>query len=513
MASSSRSSSTCKYLLTLLLVFSINIQKVVNCHAFQTFGFEMHHRYSDQVKSIMGGDNLPEKGSLEYYAAMVHRDKVFRGRALAESNEDNSKLLTFSEGNQSFYLPPLGYLHYAYVTLGIPSLSFLVALDTGSDLFWVPCDCTSCVRNLVISYGAELNFKIYSSNSSATSKAVSCNNSLCELQRECSEPSSQCPYRTIFDYRDNTSSSGVLVEDVLHLIIEDHEPKDIDARITFGCQNNTVLGTGAPNGLFGLGMGKTSVPSILSSQGLIANSFSMCFGFDGVGRINFGDKGSSDQDETPFNLTQRTHYEVSVTQLSVGKNLSDSRFSAIFDSGSSVTHLNDPAYTAICEGFDAQALHKRIPSDPGNPFEYCYEVSSAELFLPNVTLTMEGGSQLIVYGAIANATVYCLAVVKSPDVNIIGQNFMVGYRIVFNREQMVLGWKPSNCYESVDPSTRQKFPQIPKESPTTANVQPRFVHGGTPRNGLNSGAPQFSAGKPQILYLMASSLFMLFLLI
>ncbi|XP_026418239.1 aspartyl protease family protein 1-like [Papaver somniferum] len=473
---SSRSSCTRKYVVTLLLVFSTNIQKITNCNAFQTFGFEMHHRYSDQVKSIMGGDNLPEKGSLQYYTAMVHRDKVFRGRALAENNEDNSKLLTFSEGNQSFYLPLLGYLHYAYVTLGIPSLSFLVALDTGSDLFWVPCDCTSCVRNLVTSYGAyELNFKIYSSNSSATSKAVPCNNSLCELQRECSESSGQCPYRV--EYRENTSSSGVLVEDVLHLIIEDHEQKDIDARITFGCQSNSVLSTGAPNGLFGLGMGNTSVPSILSTKGLIANSFSMCFGFDGVGRINFGDKGSSDQDETPFNLTQ-THYEVSVTKLSVGRNLSDLRFSAIFDSGSSVTHLNDPAYTAICEGFDAQALHKRIPSDPGNPFEYCYEVrlNSAELFLPNVTLIMEGGSQFNIYDAIAltsngTATIYCLAVVKSPDVNIIGQNFMTGYRIVFNREQMVLGWKPFNCYEIVDPSTEQKIPQITKESPTTANVQ------------------------------------------
>ncbi|KAI3853173.1 hypothetical protein MKW98_027885, partial [Papaver atlanticum] len=196
------------------------------------------------------------------------------------------------------------------------------------------------------------------------------------------------------------------------------------------CQRNSVLSTGTPNGLFGLGMGNTSVPSILESKGLIANSFSMCFGFDGVGRINFGDKGSSDQDETPFNLTQRTHYEVSLTQLGMGKNLSDVPFSAIFDSGSSFTYLNDPAYAAICKSFDEQAiatLHKRIPSGPGNHFEYCYHVSSSseEPFLPNVTLIMEGGSQFNVYGAIFAAsngitTIYCLAVVKSPDVNIIG---------------------------------------------------------------------------------------------
>lgn len=35
-------------------------------------------------------------------------------------------------------------LHYATVTLGTPGMKFLVALDTGSDLFWVPCDCSKC---------------------------------------------------------------------------------------------------------------------------------------------------------------------------------------------------------------------------------------------------------------------------------------------------------------------------------------------------------------------------------
>lgn len=61
----------------------------------------------------------------------------------------------------------------------------------------------------------------------------------------------------------------------------------------------------APNGLFGLGMDNISVPSTLASKGLAANSFSMCFGGDGIGRIVFGDKGtSSDQGETPFKLHQ-----------------------------------------------------------------------------------------------------------------------------------------------------------------------------------------------------------------
>jgi hypothetical protein len=49
-------------------------------------------------------------------------------------------------------------------------------------------------------------------------------------------------------------------------------------------------------------MDNISVPSTLASKGLTTNSFSMCFRPDGMGRIAFGDEGSLDQGETPFNL-------------------------------------------------------------------------------------------------------------------------------------------------------------------------------------------------------------------
>ncbi|KAI3960621.1 hypothetical protein MKX01_003795 [Papaver californicum] len=522
MASTSTFCTYQKSIITLLLVFSVYSPKLSYCNGFQTFGYEIHHRFSDPVKGMMGVDDLPKVGTLEYYEAMAHRDKVFRGRGLAEKGDDddvNKQLATFAGGNETFRLASLGFLHYANVSLGTPSLSFLVALDTGSDLFWVPCDCSNnCVRSLMTRSGAEINLSIYSSDSSSTSKDVSCNSSLCERQRECSEPSSQCPYQVLY-LSNNTASSGILVEDVLHLTTDNHKPKAFDARVTFGCgqvQTGSFLDGAAPNGLFGLGMDKTSIPSILSSKGLVADSFSMCFGPDGVGRISFGDKGSTDQEETPFNLKQQhATYNVSVTQIRVEKNLSDLDFTAIFDSGTSFTYLNDPAYTDICESFDSQAIHKRRSSDPRIPFEYCYDVSSAEFLVPNVTLIMEGGSKFNVYEptiVISNGAsfAYCLGVVKSPTVNIIGQNFMTGQRIVFDREKMVLGWKASNCDEIVDPSTQPRNPRNSKESPPATAVQPRFTPG-TPRNAFNSRAPQFSVGKPQTLYLLASSLLMLLL--
>lgn len=40
--------------------------------------------------------------------------------------------------------PFLSRLHYTWIDVGTPNVSFLVALDAGSDLLWVPCDCVQC---------------------------------------------------------------------------------------------------------------------------------------------------------------------------------------------------------------------------------------------------------------------------------------------------------------------------------------------------------------------------------
>ncbi|KAE9466347.1 hypothetical protein C3L33_01738, partial [Rhododendron williamsianum] len=377
------------------------------------FGFDIHHRYSDQVKRILDADGLPEMGSVEFYAAMAHRDRLVRQRKLAAPAP--SAPLTFLGGNDTYRIRSLGYLHYAIVSVGSPGLWFLVALDTGSDLF-----CCGLV------------------------------------------------------------------------------------------QSGSFLRSGAPNGLFGLGMDNISVPSILAKEGLAANSFSMCFGPDGVGRIRFGDKITTEQGETPFNLNQTQYvihstvvnpdenapkselicyvvfvydqksrtctdnfilfwnflasptYNVSMTQVSLGDNVTDISFGAIFDSGTSFTYLNDPAYSAISESFNSQAKQKRHPSDDRIPFEYCYDLSANQTSFnpPSLNLTMKG------------------------------ENFMTSYRIVFDREKMVLGWESSNCYDAEKSSTLPVNPPEPSAIPPTSTVEPEATSGGG--NGSPIPSPHLS---------------------
>ncbi|KAF6174316.1 hypothetical protein GIB67_040809 [Kingdonia uniflora] len=458
------------YLLLLCMcVFSIRL-----CHA-RTFSFQMHHRFSEPLRKW--SLDWPIKGTFDYYSALADRDRILHRRHLRRRLSQ----ITFSQGNSTLRMSSMGFLHYATVSLGTPSKKFLVALDTGSDLFWVPCDCARYSLTAASTYGADYELSIYNPKGSSTSKKVTCNNHLCAHRNRCLGTFSNCPYMVSYISAD-TSTSGILVEDVLHLITEDRHLEVVDALITFGCgqvQTGSFLDFAAPNGLFGLGMDKISVPSILSRVGLTADSFSMCFGRDGYGKISFGDKGSFDQEETPFNYNKlHPTYSIGITQIRVGTSLIDTQFDALFDSGTSFTYLVGPSYTQLTQSFNLQARDSRRPPDPRIPFEYCYDMSSDanSSMIPSMSLTMRGGSHFHVYDPIIIIStradfVYCLAVVKSTEMNIIGQNFMTGYRIVFDREKLVLGWKNFDCYDVEDSDTVPVNLQNSSSFPPPASVR------------------------------------------
>ncbi|KAH0688750.1 hypothetical protein KY289_016108 [Solanum tuberosum] len=508
------------------------IDQHICSEAFGTFRFDIHHRYSDPVK----GTGLPAPLILLPTVAILPAPLIllhYRSRSPEEETKqsysvrwdlgpvDVHPLLTcrgcWEEGTchaATKYVLPSGLtkcvcvsfsLHYANVTVGTPGLSFLVALDTGSDLFWLPCNCNNCAHTLLTGSGRTTDLNIYSPNTSSTSKIVPCNGTLCGQGRQCSVAQSTCAYRVAY-LSHNTSSSGVLVKDILHLQTDSSQQKAFEAPITLGCgmkQTGAFLDGAAPNGLFGLGMGNISVPSVLARKGLAANSFSLCFGADGIGRIDFGDKGSLDQGETPFNLEQ-THqtYNISLTGITVGNKNIDVDFTAIFDSGTSFTYLNDPAYKVITENFNSQAQELRIQPMVQVPFEYCYglRVNQTYLQILDVNLMMKGGNQFYLFDPIITlslpdgSTAYCLAVVKSGDVNIIGQNFMTGYQVVFDREKMVLGWKPSDCYDSKESKSKTILP-INKQRPTEGSGPTSGLPEDTRENGNDTirSTPDFTS--------------------
>ncbi|KAL6873932.1 hypothetical protein ACP4OV_014014 [Aristida adscensionis] len=474
-------------------------------------GFDLHHRSSPVVRrwaaarGRAAGEPWPAHGSPEYYSALSRHDRALLARrGLAGAVPDG--LLAFAGGNATYRLNDLGFLYYAEVAVGTPNATFLVALDTGSDLFWVPCDCKQCAPlggNATGPGGPEL--RPYSPRSSTTSKAVTCGHALCDRPNACGggggAGNGSCPYAVRY-VSANTSSSGVLVEDVLHLTREGPggaAAAAVQAPIVFGCgqvQTGSFLDGAAADGLLGLGMAKVSVPSVLAAGGLIASdSFSMCFSEDGVGRINFGDAGGGGQAETPF-VVSSVHptYNVSFTAINVGSKSSPVEFTAVMDSGTSFTYLNDPEYTELATNFNSQIREKRTDfngSGGSVPFEYCYALSNGqtEVDMPEVSLTTKGGAlfpvtrPFIVFADMINGKTrpigYCLAIIKSDiSINIIGQNFMTGLKVVFDRERSVLGWQKFDCDKNARAADAPEG--SPRAAPAPAKITPQQNGNGYP---------------------------------
>ncbi|ONM18497.1 Aspartyl protease family protein 1 [Zea mays] len=467
---------------------------------------EFHHRFSAPLRrwveargrALPGG--WPAPGSAAYVAALAGHDR-HRAVSAAGGSSSDAPPLTFAEGNATLKVSNLGFLHYALVTVGTPGQTFMVALDTGSDLFWLPCQCDGCTPPATAASGSAT---FYIPGMSSTSKAVPCNSNFCDLQKECST-ALQCPYKMVY-VSAGTSSSGFLVEDVLYLSTENAHPQILKAQIMLGCgqtQTGSFLDAAAPNGLFGLGIDEVSVPSILAQKGLTSNSFSMCFGRDGIGRISFGDQESSDQEETPLDINrQHPTYAITISGITVGNKPTDMDFITIFDTGTSFTYLADPAYTYITQSFHAQVQANRHAADSRIPFEYCYDLSSSEARfpIPDIILRTVTGSMFPVIdpGQVISIQeheyVYCLAIVKSMKLNIIGQNFMTGLRVVFDRERKILGWKKFNCYDtdSSNPlsiNSRNSSGFSPSTSENYSPQEARNPAGVSQLRPLNNSAP------------------------
>ncbi|XAR73335.1 Nepenthesin [Bertholletia excelsa] len=485
------------------LLSVVTVVLLVDCAVGVTFSSRLIHRFSDEVKALRVSRNgavsgtWPKRGSLEYYHMLqssdVHRQKMKLG--------PRHQLLFPSEGSKTMHLGnDFGWLHYTWIDVGTPNVSFLVALDAGSDLLWVPCDCIQCAPLSASHYDSlDKDLNEYNPSGSTTSKHLNCSHQLCELGPKCKNPKQPCPY-TVDYLSEDTSSSGFLVEDTLYLAAGSGETPNgsVRAPVIIGCgrqQSGGYLDGVAPDGLMGLGLGEISVPSFLAKEGLIRNSFSLCFDKDDAGRIYC----SMLQLVKSLNLT----YIIGVKSCCIGGSCLDkTNFKALVDSGTSFTFLPKEAYDMVVQEFDRQ-VNATSTSYEGYPWQYCYKTSSQEI--PSVTLKFAENNSFVVHDPVfmvsGNQGVvgFCLAIEPiDGDSGIIGQNFMTGYRMVFDREKLELGWSRSNCQDLSGGETMPLTPpnsRSPNPLPTTEQQSAPGGHAVAPAVAGRTPSPSVAASQ------------------
>ncbi|XP_058767113.1 aspartic proteinase-like protein 1 isoform X1 [Vicia villosa] len=493
-----------------LLLFLLSVTVTYAMQVPATFSTKLVHRFSQEMKPVrvQTGD-WPDRRSMQYYQRLLRNDFV---RHKVNIGGARHQLLFPSQGSKTMsFGNDLAWLHYTWIDIGTPSTSFLVALDAGSDLLWVPCDCIQCAP-LSASFYASLDRDLneYSPSSSLSSKHLSCSHRLCDMGSNCKTSKQQCPY-TINYTSENTSSSGLLVEDILHLQSGDgggsSSNSSVQASVVVGCgmkQSGEYLNGNAPDGVIGLGPGESSVPSFLAKSGLIRDSFSLCFNEDDSGRLFFGDQGSTVQQSTPFLPLDGifSTYIVGVEAFCIGNSCPKvTSFNAQFDSGTSFTFLPGHAYEAIAKEFDKQVNATRSTFQ-GAPWEFCYVPSSQQQLpkVPTLTLMFQQNNSFVVYNPVfvfyneQGIDGFCLAIQPTDgDMGTIGQNFMTGYRLVFDRENKKLAWSRSNCQ---DLSLGKKMPLSPpnktSSNPLPADEQQR-IKGHAVAPAVAGKAPQNSS--------------------
>ncbi|EXB60102.1 Aspartic proteinase Asp1 [Morus notabilis] len=356
---------------------------------------------------------------------------------------------------------PLGYYSVS-LKIGNPPKVYDLDIDSGSDLTWVQCDapCTGCTKPRDQLYKPKNN-------------TMHCADPICSAihssnNHPCKSPTDQCDYE--IEYADRGSSFGVLVRDSIPLTFSNGST--LGPRLAFGCgYDQTYGGPGAPPqtaGVLGLGNGKASILSQLTQMGLTRNVVGHCLSSRGGGFLFFGDDFVPSSGITWTAISQDyvdKHYGSGPAELYFGgKPAGIKGLEVIFDSGSSYTYFNSPAYEAVVnlvkKSLNGKPL-KDTAEDKSLPI--CWKgnkafksVQDAKKFFTPLALSFTNFKhvqlQLLpeAYLIVTKLGSVCLGILNGTQVglenlNIIGDVSLQEKMVIYDNEKKQIGWGPVNC--------------------------------------------------------------------
>ncbi|KAJ6397874.1 hypothetical protein OIU77_018812 [Salix suchowensis] len=374
-------------------------------------------------------------------ASVTSDDKRQRWRRAMISGETMASSMLFNRVPSSIVLPLHGnvypngvpFCRYYNVTLNIgqPSKPYFLDVDTGSDLTWLQCDapCVHCTEAPHPYYRPSNNL-------------VACMDPICQSlhsndDHRCENPE-QCDYEV--EYADGGSSLGVLVRDAFNLNFTNEKRQS--PLLALGCGYDQLPGGSHHpiDGVLGLGKGKSSIVSQLSSLGLVRNVIGHCLSRRGGGFLFFGDDlyDPSRVAWTPMSPDAK-HYSPGLAELTFdGKTTGFKKLLTTFDSGSSYTYLNSQAYQGLIS-----LLKKELSGKP-------LREASDDQTLPLCWKGRKPFRSIQAYLIISSKGNACLGILNGTevglnDLNVIGDISMQDRVVIYDNEKERIGWAPGNC--------------------------------------------------------------------
>ena len=360
-----------------------------------------------------------------------------------------------------------GYF-YSSLYLGTPPKKFSVIVDTGSTMTYVPCSMcgTRC--------GPNHQDSSFDPGASSTAVRISCHSDDCKCGSPicaCSKDE-ECMYSR--SYAEQSSSTGVLLEDVLAL--HDGGP---GVRVAFGCETRETgeIYNQRADGLFGLGRSDDSLIQQLVKSGSIDNQFSLCFGLvEGDGVLLLGESPALKDVSltyTPLveSPTNGNYYTVNMESIRVAGDTLDILpstfqvgYSTVLDSGTTFTYIPTEAFSRFAETVSSYAIARGLFSVPGPDPQYediCFggapehsDITGLRKVFPPVQFVFKDGVVLdlnplnYLFVHTFESGKYCLGVFDNGDAGVLlGGITFRNVLVQYDLEKKRVGFGEASCKE------------------------------------------------------------------
>ncbi|KAF7824732.1 aspartyl protease AED3-like [Senna tora] len=325
--------------------------------------------------------------------------------------------------------------------IGTPAQTMLLAMDTSSDVAWIPCaGCIGCSSSTLFSPVKSTSFR-----------SLKCGAPQCRQVPSPTCGGGACNFNLTYG---SSTIAANLVQDTVALAT------DPVPGYTFGCIQKATGSSVPPQGLLGLGRGPLSLLS--QTQNLYKSTFSYCLpSFKSPnfsGSLKLGPIAQPKRIKfTPLlkNPRRSSLYYVNLIAIRVGRRVVDVPPAAlafnpttgagtIFDSGTVFTRLVEPAYVAVRNAFRRRVGRNLTVTSLGG-FDTCYTVP---INAPTITFMFAGMNvtlpqdNLLIHSTAGSIT--CLAMASAPDnvnsvLNVIANMQQQNHRVLYDLPNSRIG--------------------------------------------------------------------------
>jgi hypothetical protein len=349
--------------------------------------------------------------------------------------------------------------YLVHLGIGTPSSQPVqLVLDTGSDLTWTQCLCSSAASAC---FPQALPY--FDPSLSSTFVNLTCDSSACQDLRPWSSCVNQtCAYNS-YSYGDNSTTSGELVADTF--VFQGAQGQTAVPNLSFGCGLNNSGRSFTPivTGIAGFGRGNLSLPSQLK-----VDNFSYCFTNNtstsspvllGLpANLSGGASSGATVQTTPLNTTSTFYYYLNLKSITVGSTTlqvpesafalnADGTGGTIIDSGTSITSLPPHVFSLLSDAFVSE-LNMTPVAVTAQPDLLCFPASTTTM--PKLQLQFEGATLDLPQGNYVfpqdNNT--CIVILESSGGNnmtIIGNYQQRNLHVLYDLAGNTLSFVPAQC--------------------------------------------------------------------